>query len=121
VKEALVFEDDALVREDLSRAIESSGWRCASAPVSGGEDFLKARAGPDLKAVFVSLSDGIPEKILEAARLAGPGPSIVAVVDLDRRSDLDDAMESGLVDEFIPLPFSRREVQGVLRLLGGEA
>jgi hypothetical protein len=121
MKEALVFENDALVREDLARAIESSGWKCAAASVSGGPDFLQKRAGPGLRAVFVSFSDGIPERMLEAARLRGPGTSIVAVVDLDRRSDLDDAMESGLVDEFIPLPFSRREVQGVLRLLGGEA
>jgi hypothetical protein len=121
MKEALVFEDDALVRDDLALAIESSGWKCVSAPISGGADFLKGRAGPALKAVFVSLADGIPERILEAARLSGPGLSIVAVVDLDRKSALDDAMESGLIDEFIPLPFSRREVQGILRLLGGEA
>jgi|GEM_PF-2690149 len=117
---ALVLDDDQAVRDGLSRAIESSGWKCVSAPVAAGE---RARGSADggVGAGFVSLSAAGWGEAARAARKSLPGAAVVAIADLDGRSELDEALDSGLVEDFISLPFASGEIAGIMRLLESEA
>jgi hypothetical protein len=118
---AFVFDDDPRVRGELCRVIETSGWVCQASVLAEGVELLKRKGNSQLRAVFVSLSEGLPAEIVETARLVGPGAFVVAIADLDRRPLLDRALADGLADDFIPLPFSKGDVAGVMKLIGGNA
>ncbi len=117
---ALVLDDDPEVRDGLSRAIESSGWKCVSAPVAAAARAMAPASG-GFGAVFVSLSAAGWGEAARAARKSFPGAAVVAIADLDGRTELDEALDSALVEDFISLPFASGEIAGVMRLLGSEA
>ena len=117
---AFVFEDDQVVRQDLGEAIRACGWECHCAGMAEGPETLRLKAGPRLGAVFASLSAGLPEALSRAAKGMDPRAFIVAIADLDQDDLLYRALERGLADEFLPLPFSRADVAGILKLVGGE-
>jgi len=116
---AFVFEDDQAVRQDLSEAIRACGWECCCAGMADGPETLRLKGGPRLGAVFASLSAGLPEALFKTAKSMDPQAFIVAIADLDQDDLLFRALERGLADEFLALPFSRADIAGILKLVGG--
>jgi DNA-binding response OmpR family regulator len=117
MKKALIVDDDPDLRSELASCLGSSGWSCAQCEASGAIGFLGSGDARDLALVFIPVGRGEFKALAESARLNAPGALVIAMADLDGKKDLRAAVESGLIDDFLPIPFSPGDARGICKLV----
>jgi DNA-binding response OmpR family regulator len=117
MKKALIVDDEPDLRSELADYLGSSGWSCLQSEVSGAKGKLESDEARGLSIVFIPARRETFRPLAESARLNAPGSLIIAMADLDGKKDLRAAVESGLVDDFLPIPFSPGDVRGIYKLV----
>lgn len=121
MKKALVVDDDAQVRSEISLCLQALGWSSTGMSLSRA---LGGLAGPETEVyslAFLPVSfDGFPD-LSRSIRKAAQGCLVIALADLDRENELRSAVFSGLADDFLPLPFSPNDLKGLCKLSAGRS
>jgi DNA-binding response OmpR family regulator len=115
-KTILVVEDEAQLRQMLSRALQRLGYNACTAPDVATALHLARIAGPDLILLDVDLPDGSGFALCRAIKI-NPDLASVPVVfatGRDTREDRQIAAQVGGVD-YIVKPFDLRQLAECLR------
>lgn len=117
---ALIADTDRRICEELAMHLAAAGFESELAGPLDCLSSLSRLAGNDLCFVFVQAAYPDFTGILERARISAPQGLVIALADIDQRSALNQAIVAGLVDDFLPLPFSAADFHGILKLFQGK-
>lgn len=119
MKGAVIAESDRKIEEELSRHLAAAGLEVERAGADDLPACLERLSGPDL--LLVMVQTGLPRfaESVELARTKAPNAIVVAMADIDQKAALNEAIVRSLVDDFLPIPFSPPDIQGILKLLRG--
>jgi DNA-binding response OmpR family regulator len=118
---ALVVDDDAHVRSEISLGLAALGWS------SEGVSMARAAGGsPEIAfdkyaLAFMPVSADGFASLASSIREAAEGCLLIAVADLDRADELNAAIASGRADDFLGLPFSPQDLRGICKLIEGRS
>jgi DNA-binding response OmpR family regulator len=118
MKKALIVDDDPDLRSEIGNCLGSFGWSSVQSGLADVQASLESGDARDSALVFIPARAGDFAGIAESVRVHAPESLIIAMADLDGKKELRAALESGLVDDFLPIPFSPSDLRGIYKLVG---
>jgi DNA-binding response OmpR family regulator len=118
---ALVVDDDAHVRSEISLGLAALGWSSEGMSMARAADGSQEIPFGEYSLVFIPVSADGFACLASSVREAAKGCLVIALADLDREDDLKAAIASGRADDFLCLPFSPQDLRGVCKLIEGRS
>jgi DNA-binding response OmpR family regulator len=116
---ALVVDDDAQVRSEISLGLAALGWSSEGMSMASAAGGSAEIPFAKYSLVFMPASADGFACLASSVREAAKGCLVIALADLDREDGLKAAIASGAADDFLGLPFSPQDLRGICKLLEG--
>jgi DNA-binding response OmpR family regulator len=120
MKSLLLSAAEPAVSDLLSDYFSRAGWRVDLAPADGARAHMEKSPVRDWGLYLSPLANPELEAEAELLRVFKPDALVVAWADLDQKALLEGALRAKVIDDFLPLPFSPSDLDGVRKLVRDE-